>query len=177
MIKMGRKMENLIAWVIMSVGWVFFLPAVTQSAEEEKGTPVIAQSFAAKELTPGDVWRVYLKASDPDGKMKYIFATISQPGVGTYPISITRIKDENQKELSGYVSLNTGPVQPSSFFNLTLTLTVNIQGAGGVFSQAAVFPLSFQPKAGQERPPEGIFKEQYLGPIMVTLKTVSGRKG
>ena len=174
---MNKKIFALFGAFILALGWTMVEPRAAQTPAEGKGTPVILESFASKEARPGDTWRVYLKASDPDGKMKYIFAIISQPGVGTYPISITRIKDENQKELSGYVSLNTGPVQPSSFFNLTLTLTVNIQGAGGVFSQAAVFPLSFQPKAGPKRPPEGIFKEQYLGPIMVTLKTVSGRKG
>ena len=73
-------------------------------------------------------------------------------------------------------SLSTAPVLPSAFFNLTLTLTVNIQSEGGVFSQAAVFPLFFQAKAARETPPEGVFKEQYLGPIMVTLKTASGTR-
>jgi hypothetical protein len=171
---MGRKMENLIAWVIISMGWVIFLPAVTQSAEEEKGIPLIVQSFAAKELRPGDVWRVYLKASDPDGKMKYITATISQPGVGIYPVSMTKIKEENEKELSGYIYLNTDPIRSAQFFNLTLTLTVNIKDDKGKFSKPAVFPLSFLAKPAPEAPPEGIFKEQDLGPIMVTLRTDDG---
>jgi hypothetical protein len=174
---MNKRIFALFVAFILATGWTMVEPRAAQTPAEGKGIPMITQSFASEEVRAGDTWRVYLKASDPDGKMKYIFATIYQPGVGTYPVSITRIKDENQKELSGYMSLNTGPVLPSSFFNLTLNLTVNIQGVGGVFSQAAVFPLSFQPKAGQERPPEGIFKEQYLGPIMVTLKTVSRGRG
>jgi hypothetical protein len=171
---MGRKMEDLIAWIIISVGWVIFLPAVTQSAEEEKGIPQIVQSFATKELRPGDVWKVYLKASDPEGKMKYITATISQPGVGSYPVSMTKIKEENEKELSGYVYLNTDPIRLARFFNLTLTLTVNIKDDKGKFSKPAVFPLSFVGKPAPEAPPEGIFKEQDLGPIMVTLRTDDG---
>jgi hypothetical protein len=174
---MNKKIFALIVAFILAIGWAMVEPRAAQTPAEGKGTPVITQSFASTQIRPGDAWKIYLKASDPDGKMKYIFATISQPGVGTYPVSITRIKDENQKELSGYISLNTAPIGSTQFFNLTLTLTVNIQGAGGVFSQAAVFPLFFQPKAGQERPPEGIFKEQYLGPIMVTLKTVSRGRG
>jgi hypothetical protein len=106
--------------------------------------------------------------------MKYIFATITQPGVGVYPVSITRIKGENQKELSGYVYLNTAPARPSSFFNLTLTLTINIQGKGGVFSQPVIFPLSFSMRPDREAPPEGVFKDQSLGPIMINLRTVAG---
>jgi hypothetical protein len=174
---MIRKILVLFVAFILAIGWTMVEPRAAQTPAEGKGIPVITQSFASKELRVGDVWKVYLKASDPDGRMKYIFATISQPGVGTYPVSITRIKDENQKEFSGYISLNTAPIDPTQFFNFTLTLTVNIEGVGGIFIQAAVFPLSFQPKAGQERPPEGLFKEQYLGPIMVTLKTSSDGRG
>jgi len=171
---MGRKMENLMAWIIIALGWVILWPAVTQSAEEQKGIPVIVQSFAAKELIPGDVWKVYLKASDPNGKMKYIFSTISQPGVGSYPVSITKIKEENEKGLSGYIYLNTAPARLSRFFDLTLSLTVNIKDDKGQFSKPAVFPLSFVAKPSPDSPPEGIFKEENLGPIMVTLRTVEG---
>jgi hypothetical protein len=103
--------------------------------------------------------------------MKYIFASIFQPGVGSYPVSITRIKEENQKELSGYIYLNTAPARQTSFFNLTLILTINIKDEKG-FSESAVFPLSFQANPAQEAPPEGVFKEQDLGPIMVTLRSV-----
>ena len=171
---MSKKMVTLMAMLIIVLGWAIFEPTTAQAAAEEKGMPVIVQSFAPKELTPGDIWRVYLTASDPDGKMKYIFATVSQPGVGTYPVSITRIKDENQKELSGYIYLNTVPARLAQFFDLTLTLTVNIKDDKGQFSKPAVFPLSFVAKPALEAPPEGEFKEQDLGPIMVTLRTVGG---
>ncbi len=171
---MSKKTVTLIAILIMVLGWAIFEPRVAQAATEEKGIPVIVQSFAPKELTPGDVWRVYLKASDPDGKMQYIFATVSQPGVGSYPVSITRIKDENRKELSGYIYLNTVPARLARFFDLTLTLTVNIKDDKGQFSKPAVFPVSFVAKPSPEAPPEGVFNEQDLGPIMVTLRTVGG---
>jgi hypothetical protein len=51
---------------------------------------------------------------------------------------------------------------------------VNVQSKTGVFSQPAVFPLSFQANPVRQMPPEGVFKEQNLGPIMVTLQTVAG---
>ena len=162
--------------LVLATGWAMFEPRTAQTAAEGKTPPVIVQSFATKELRPGDVWKVYLKASDPEGQMKYIFATVSQPGTNAYPISIIRIKGENQKELSGYIYLNTAPAAQASFFNLTLSLSVSIKGKGG-FSQAAVFPLSFQAKPAKETPPDGVFKEQNLGPISVTLQTVSGGAG
>ena len=172
---MNGKILAVVVLLLLAMGWANFEPAAEPAATEGKGIPAIVQSFAPTQMRPGQVWKVYLKASDPDGKMKYIFATISQPGMGTYPVSIIRIKEENGKELSGYIYLNTAPTRLSEFFNRSLTLTVNIQGKGGQFSQPAVFPLSFQAKPTPEAPPEGVFKEQSLGPIMVTLRT--GKRG
>jgi hypothetical protein len=170
---MTKKRVALFVAFVLAMGWTMFNPRAAQSSVDQKGVPVVVQSFASKELRAGNVWKIYLKASDPDGKMKYIFATITQPGVGVYPVSITRIRSENQKEFSGYIYLNTAPALPTDFFNLTLTLAVNIQGSGGVFSQPVFFPLSFSPRSAQEAPPDGVFKEQNLGPIMINLRTVA----
>ena len=168
---MNKKIFALFVAFVLAIGWMVVELGGAHAPAAGKGIPVITQSFASEEIRPGDTWKVYLKASDPDGKMNYIFATVSQPGVGTYPVSITRIKDENRKELSGYLYLNTAPAGLPQFFNRSLTLTVNIQSGGGQFSQPAVFPLFFQAKPTQEGAPEGVFKEEKLGPIMVTLRT------
>ena len=169
---MNKKTLVLMVVVALAVGGAIFGPRIAQPAVEAAKAPVILQSFASKELRPGDVWKVYLKASVPEGKMNYIFATISQPGANRYPISIIRIKGENQKEFSGYIYLNTALAVQSNFFNLTLSLSVSVKGTGG-FSGPAVFPLSFEAKPSPEAPPDGAFKEQDLGPIMINLQSVS----
>jgi hypothetical protein len=165
-----KKTVVLRVILMIALGWALLEHIPAKAAMDEKGIPAIVQSFAPAQIRPGDVWKVYLKASDPEGKMKYIFATISQPGTGPYPVSIIRVKEENAKELSGYIYLNTAPARLLEFFNRSLTLTVNLQGKGGRFSQPAVFPLFFQANPSREAPPEGAFKEQDLGPIMVTLR-------
>jgi hypothetical protein len=170
---MDKKILALFVAFILVAGCATFEPRTAQPAREAKKPPVIVQSFACKELKPGDVWKIYLKASDPEGQMKYIFATVSQPGVVAYPISMIRIKGENQKELSGYIYLSTPLTGQVNFFNLTLTLSVSIKGTGG-FSQPAVFPLSFEAKPTPEAPPDGVFKEQNLGPISVSLQGGAG---
>jgi hypothetical protein len=173
---MTTKTLVLFVAVVLATGWAMFEPRTAQTALGGETPPVIVQSFAPKQLRPGDVWKVYLKASDSEGQMKYILATVSQPGTNAYPISMIRIKKENQKELSGYIYLNTAPAAQASFFNLTLTLSVSIKGTGG-FSQSAVFPLAFEARPAKEAPPDGVFREQNLGPISVTLQTVSGGAG
>ena len=112
---MTKKIVVFFLASVSAIGWTMFSPKAAQSSVDEKGVPMIVQSFASKELRAGDVWKVYLKASDPEGKMRYIFATISQPGVGIYPVSITRIKGENRKELSGYIYRILPPLRRPAF--------------------------------------------------------------
>ena len=134
--------------------------------------PVISQTFASKELVPGDSWKIYIKASSPDAKMKYFYATVEQAGGTAYPISITRIKGENQKELSGYLYLATQSAGiPMDY--VTLNLVVQIRDDKGRFSEPLVFPLTFKARASIEPPPGNVFQEKELGPIMIRLRPVS----
>lgn len=142
----------------------------SQPARVPRAVPVITQSFASPQISPGRNWKVYLKASDADGDMRAFFSTIHQPGVGIYPVSITRIQEGNQKELSGFLFLTV-----SAFRNLDLlelTLTVQIQDRAGQFSKPVEFPLSINSRYAQEPPPAGVFQENNLGPIMIQLRTV-----
>jgi hypothetical protein len=163
------KRNRLTAVISLMVGmsWLYLGPEALGANQN----PVIMESFAAKEIKPGDTWKIYLKASDPTGKMKYIYATIDQAGGMAYPLSMTRIKRQNSKELSGYIYLYSP--SPNGTYDMTfqvLNLTVHIGDGSGNFSNAAVFPLTFQPRAVQEAPPAGVFKEEELGPIMIELQ-------
>lgn len=148
-----------------------------QDREEKygKSIPVITQSFASQQMRPGDTWKIYIKASDPDGDMKNLYAEIFQPGMGSYPLSITRIKEVNGKDLSGFFYLNTGHEQSLHFVNLILT--VHIQDKAGHFVKPAVFPLAFNSAAVQQAPPAGVFQEKDLGPIMVTIRSADNDGG
>ncbi len=141
-----------------------------KTAKPPQAAPVISQSFASPQIAPGRVWKVYLKASDADGDMKEFVCTIHQPGVGTYPVSLTRIKEGNQKSLSGYLYLNVTAFRNLDF--VELTLTVQVRDRAGQFSEPMNFPLSINSRYTQDSPPEGIFQETDLGPILIDLRTV-----
>jgi hypothetical protein len=158
----------------------FFLIAGYNDFAEGQGSvtsvPVVTQAFAAKEIRAGETWKIYLNASDPNGNMRNIFAVVYQPGVGQYPASIIRIKKQNQKELSGYIYLWTAtPWHPMDYVNLSVT--VQIQDKTGNFTDPIGFLLKLSARASQEAPPQGVFKEQELGPIMVKLQTIDGGGG
>jgi hypothetical protein len=161
---------------VLAVGLVLLclaigFAALPRAEEAGKAVPVVTQSFASPRVWPGETWKVYLNISDPTGEMKYIFATVEQPGAGPYPLSIIRVREGNRKAMSGYLYLFTAtPSYPLGFVNLTLV--VEVQDKSGNFSQPAVFSLAINPRYTQERAPQGVFKEQELGPVMINLRTI-----
>ena len=142
------------------------------SHAQASASATITQSFASEEIVPGDTWKVYLKASDPGGKMKYIYATVEQAGGMAYPVSMTRVGFDDRKELSGYIYLYTENAGRSMEY-VSLRLSIYLGDGAGNFSQPVVFPLTFSPRAVQASPPAGVFKEKNLGPIMIQLRPVA----
>jgi hypothetical protein len=169
---MKKKLFVLAIALLLIAGCAAMEPVEVREKMYGKGVPVITQSFASNEIRPGDTWLVYLNAHDPDGDMKQIVCEIEQPGVGVYPVSYTRIKEETRKELSGYIYLTTLHVNYFSFNFINLTLRVEIQDRAGHYSAPVFFPLSFNALYRQEPPPQNVFKEHDLGPIMIQLRTV-----
>ena len=136
-----------------------------------KEPPMITESFASKEMRPGDTWKVYLKAFDPGGDMDYILATVFLVGTKAYPVSFIKVREENSKEINGYIYLNTLVPGGYGFLNFSsLNLTVEVRDKVGHFSPPVEFSLSINPRAVQDEPPSGVFKDQTLGPVMTTLK-------
>ncbi len=136
-----------------------------------KNPPAVAHSFASDKIRPGDTWKVYLEASDPDGDMDSIVTEIDQPGQGAYPASYTRITGENRKDLSGFVYLNTMSSGNYTWQeNLNLSVTILIKDKAGHLSPPLVLPLSFNGRFSQEKPPQNLFQETNLGPILITLR-------
>ncbi len=166
--------------LLLTVGCATLMTFEQREKIYGKEAPIITESYSSKQMNPGDTWKVYLKASDPNGDMESILATVDMVGSGTHPISHTRIQEENRKELSGYLSLITSnPSGDAWLNNLTLTLTIQIKDRAGHFSRPVIFPLEFNYRYVQEPPPSGVFPEKNLGPIMITLRSFfdSGSSG
>jgi hypothetical protein len=133
----------------------------------QTGIPVITHRFASEEIRPGDTWKVYIRAADPEGDMRNIICTVNQAGRGTYPVSFLRIPESQRRDLSGFLYLNTSGSQGLNFTNLTLQ--IEIQDRAGNMSRPVSFPLAFNARAQRENPPLGAFREEEVGPIMISL--------
>jgi len=138
----------------------------------QAGAPGITRTFASREISPGETWKIYLRATDPEGEMKAIYATVDQPGRGPQAAGPIPIPEDQRRELSGFLFLNTSGSQGLAF--LSLIVTVQIRNRTGHFSQPVSFPLALNPRAVQESPPMGAFGERNIGPIMVSLDPETG---
>jgi hypothetical protein len=104
------KMKILLVLVplaFLSTHCALFMNAQQRQEMYGRAAPVITESFASKECLPGDTWKIYLKASDPDGDIHYVVSVVYQPGWGDYPVSRTKMPESSGRELNGYVYLNT----------------------------------------------------------------------
>ncbi len=170
---------------LIAIMGVFFLAgcaALGGMAEREKiygkEVPVITQLFASKQVRMGEPWRVYLNATDPDGDMSQIVcseefqAGLLQP----YPISITKIEKDEQKNLSGYLYLDTSGLHRP----ISITVSVSIKDKAGHFSAPVEFSLNIvrpsqqEKEVRQENPPQGVFQNKNLGRIMIVLTSEVG---
>ena len=143
-----------------------------------EAVPVITHSFASKQVRMGENWLVYLNASDPDGDMSQILCSVDyQAGLQQpYPISITGIEKDEQKNLSGYLYLDTSGLERP----ISIRMSIAIKDKAGHFSAPVEFSLNIvqlsqrEKEIRQEEPPQGVFQDTSLGRIMIVLTSDVG---
>lgn len=118
------------------------------------GPPILTHWFAAKEISHGDNWRIYLEANDPDGDMLRFVCALHHVGYGNYPSEYVIIKKQHRGKLKGYLNFISSAGAGLRLPEWTqLTLTLYIQDKGGNTSKKADFPLVLSHLTKQESPP------------------------
>jgi hypothetical protein len=150
----------------------------------ERGTepvgspPVITHSFASKELSHGDTWKIYVEAHDSDGDMRHFVCVFKQVGYGYYSPDYVMIKKHHREKMKGYLTFYSGAGDGLRLPEWTqLSLTIYIQDRGRLTSNKVVFPLvlSQGAKQGAPPPPFDVNGLERLGAISVEL--VGRRRG
>lgn len=170
------------SFAVLSLLFLSGCAALGGMAEREKiygkEVPVITHSFASNQVRMGENWLVYLNASDPDGDMNQIFCSVDvQAGLQQlYPISISKIEKGEEKNLSGYLYLDTSGLERP----ISIRMSVTIKDKAGHFSAPVEFSLNIvQPsqkekEIRQEDPPRGVFQDKNLGRILIVLTSEVG---
>jgi uncharacterized protein YceK len=80
---MKNRIVTAMVVLLLTVGCATMMSFEEREKTYGKEASVITGSYASKQMKPGDTWKVYLKASDPDGDMESIVATVDMVGTGT----------------------------------------------------------------------------------------------
>ena len=62
--------------LLLTVGCAPMMSFEEREKTYGKEASVITETYASKQMNPGDTWKVYLKASDPDGDLESIVAKV-----------------------------------------------------------------------------------------------------
>jgi hypothetical protein len=170
--------------VLLLISLPLMIACLTTSPEGETQSagspPVITNSFASKELSQGDTWKIYVEANDPDGDMRQFVCVIKQVGYGSYSPDYIVIKGPHREKLKGYLRFFSGAGAGSRLGEWTnLSLTLYIRDRGRKNSNKVVFPLTLSrgSKQGPPPPPFNTGQVDRLGTIATELKDPSGGYG
>jgi hypothetical protein len=156
----------------IGMGYAKSRPLAEWLIEPGGSPPVITNWFASEELNPGDIWKIYLEANDPDGDIREFVCIFDQIGYGSYSPHYVVVKKQHREELRGYLNFFSSAGGGHQLPEWTqLSLTVFIRDKGGNASNKVVFPLLLSLGAKQGPPPSpfdigGLGK---LGTITVQL--------
>jgi len=130
-----------------------------------QGGPVLEKVWVAPETNHGQLLKIYVKASDPEGDIRWIYVS---GGVGKQVTAgaPTRIKKGAGKEVNGYLYVNTKDFRMQ---NISGTVEVMIEDWKGNESETKSVPVKIVAKGAKAEKPPADFKDEAIGPIMLQL--------
>ncbi len=146
----------------------FFLLASTGYAQTERKPLVVNFSYAPEKIRKGDVWKIYLSVTDPEGCMKKVAFSIHEPGATRYRPSFMYLKKGMEGEFAGFFALHTAASRDLYGVEITLNLSI-LDGKGNVLGDFH-FPVEFNGQKAKPLPPEMEKKlNQRIGMIDIDL--------
>jgi hypothetical protein len=132
---------------------------------------VITFSYAQEKIRQGDIWKIYLSASDPQGSMLKIVCIVRKTGTPRFRPSTLYLKKDMQKQFSGYLAFHTGSALNWSGEEFILELSI-LDRAGNVKGEV-IFPVEFDGGGPTKPLPPELEKElnRRIGYIDVDLST------
>jgi len=152
------------------ISFSLVIAPVSNGRGQTKDIPsVITFSQAQEKIRQGDVWKIYLSASDSEGSMFKIVCILRKAGTPRFRPSMLYLKKEMQKQLSGYLAFHTGSALDWSGEEFILEMSI-LDRAGNVKGSIS-FPIEFDGGERMKPLPSDLEKElnQRIGIIDVDL--------
>jgi len=154
--------------ILMGLALVLMVLGTAMESRAEGAPPVLEKVWVSPQLNHGDMLKIFIKGSDPDGDIRFVQVAAGRKGgvVG----SMLRLKKEDRKDLNGYVYWDTGQ---AAYRNTGGTIEVTLQDWKGNESETLSVPLRIVSRGAKSEPAPGEFKDKALGPIMIDAAELS----
>jgi hypothetical protein len=126
--------------------------------------PKLEKVWAPAEYNFGSIVKIYVKASDPQGDMKWLVVTAGGAGI-TKPVGSAPVRlSKGLKDLNGYVYWDSSRAAQKSG---TVTAEILIEDAKGNESEAKSVTIKMVAKGAKAEKTPAEFQEVEIGPIMI----------
>jgi hypothetical protein len=161
--KMGKKGgKEMRKGILLGLALVLMVLGTAVDSRAQGG-PVLEKIWAPAEVDYGKLLKVYIKASDPEGDMRWVTVAggRGEKPTGAVPI---RISKEARKDLNGFVYWDT---RKAASHNTSGTVFITIEDWKGNESETKSVAVKIVPKGAKAEKPPADFQEKEIGPIMM----------
>ena len=162
--KQGERRKEMRKGILLVLVLGLMVFCATKDSSAQGGPPVIEKVWASPEVPSGKLLKIYIKASDPDGDMKWLFISAGRGKQATTAAIPIRIKKESAKSLNGYLYWDTSRAEK----NISGTVEIVIEDSKGMESEAK--SVSVEIKGGKDvkaQKASSDFQETAIAPVMM----------
>ncbi|MEK6710120.1 MAG: hypothetical protein AABZ64_06045 [Nitrospinota bacterium] len=172
MIRRGFRSVIVLAALALLGGCAeFYRPAEGPVGEAHR--PRLEAAWAQAQIGYGAQWRIYVRATDPDGDLDRVWITFTRFG-GTYPGTFVYLPGDPRREVNGYIQMWAVPRGGMHFGQMDIhaTAEVRVEDRAGNMSAPRSFPFTLVllrvPDKGE--PPAGFAREARLAEMGMTME-------
>jgi len=142
MMKLFVKVFILLSLFPILIGFM------TMSRARAEGEPIVRFSYAPERIRQGEIWKIYLSVTDPDGRMQQVVCRVEQHGESYYKPSLIYLKKGMERQFTGHFAVYTH----SSYELDDFVLVINILDHDGTVRKRVRFPLEFDQSSEPLKP-------------------------
>ncbi len=121
---------------------------MTISRAQGEEEVIVHFAYAPEKIRQGDIWKIYLSVTDPEGRMQQIVCRVEQHGESYYKPSLIYLKKGMEKQFTGHFVVYTHSSYELDDFDLAL----NILDREGNVRKTLRFPLEFDQSSEPTKP-------------------------
>ena len=135
----------------------------TATESNAQGGPVLEKIWCSPEVTSGSLVKIYVKATDPEGDMRWVVVSAGKGDKPTGSVPI-RLGKDMKKDLNGFVYYDTLRAPQK---NVSGTAYIMIEDQKGNESEVMKVAVKVVAQGAKAEKPPADFQEVAIGPVLI----------